>query len=178
MKNQNAYTALELLIAIAIIAMLSAILLPAISSSQRKANTAKTKAMIESLGVAIESYRSTFGAYPPEAEILGTAVSDSSESVYYHTGATFVAGNNTSQAISAGPFMEFRKKSLGSTSMNEDMDGLGPQDDAVYEITDPWGGTYLYENPGTYNTSSFDLSSAGPDGVAGNGDDATLNNWD
>jgi general secretion pathway protein G len=41
---------------------------------------------------------------------------------------------------------------------------------------DPWGNPYVYVNPGKHNKNGYDLSSKGPDGVAGNDDD--INNWD
>lgn len=41
---------------------------------------------------------------------------------------------------------------------------------------DPWGNAYTYQQPGRYNTRSFDLSSAGPDGQQGTADDIV--NWD
>jgi len=40
---------------------------------------------------------------------------------------------------------------------------------------DPWGHDYIYQNPGTHNPSSYDLSSPGPDGIPGNEDD--VGNW-
>lgn len=40
---------------------------------------------------------------------------------------------------------------------------------------DPWGNDYNYECPGRMNKTSYDLSSAGPDGKPGNEDDIT--NW-
>jgi general secretion pathway protein G len=41
---------------------------------------------------------------------------------------------------------------------------------------DPWGNEYNYQQPGRHNTSSYDLSSSGPDGQAGTEDDVI--NWD
>lgn len=41
---------------------------------------------------------------------------------------------------------------------------------------DAWGNELLYWCPGTFNRETFDISSAGPDGVFGNSDDIT--NWD
>lgn len=43
------------------------------------------------------------------------------------------------------------------------------------KLSDPFDQPYTYVAPGTHNTSSFDLSSSGPDGTAGNDDDIT--NW-
>ena len=40
---------------------------------------------------------------------------------------------------------------------------------------DPWQHDYIYECPGRMNKTSYDLSSAGPDGKLGNEDDIT--NW-
>ena len=40
---------------------------------------------------------------------------------------------------------------------------------------DWWGHPYSYQYPGRHNTNSFDLSSAGPDGVFGTADD--IGNW-
>jgi general secretion pathway protein G len=43
---------------------------------------------------------------------------------------------------------------------------------------DPWGNPYQYKNPGTHNTSSYDLWSRGADGVdGGEGDGADIGNW-
>lgn len=40
---------------------------------------------------------------------------------------------------------------------------------------DPWGNAYVYQQPGTHNTNSYDLSSGGADGTPGTDDDVT--NW-
>lgn len=41
---------------------------------------------------------------------------------------------------------------------------------------DPWGSPYKYASPGVHNKEDYDISSLGPDGVEGGGDD--LSNWD
>jgi general secretion pathway protein G len=40
---------------------------------------------------------------------------------------------------------------------------------------DPWGNDYIYRYPGQYNQFGYDLSSHGPDGKQGGGDDIV--NW-
>jgi general secretion pathway protein G len=40
---------------------------------------------------------------------------------------------------------------------------------------DPWGNKYIYKCPGVRNPNSYDISSNGPDGKPGGGDDIT--NW-
>ncbi|HET7624315.1 MAG TPA: type II secretion system major pseudopilin GspG [Verrucomicrobiae bacterium] len=51
----------------------------------------------------------------------------------------------------------------------------GPYLDSDVVPKDPWQHDYTYTVPGRHNTSSFDISSAGPDGQSGNDDDIT--NW-
>ena len=41
---------------------------------------------------------------------------------------------------------------------------------------DSWDNQYRYESPGKYNTTSYDLWSAGPDGADGTDDD--IGNWE
>ncbi|MBI3615877.1 MAG: type II secretion system major pseudopilin GspG [Candidatus Omnitrophica bacterium] len=40
---------------------------------------------------------------------------------------------------------------------------------------DPWGRSYRYVYPGAHNAQDYDLSSVGPDGTEGTGDD--IGNW-
>jgi general secretion pathway protein G len=51
----------------------------------------------------------------------------------------------------------------------------GPYLDTDSVPKDPWGRDYVYVCPGKHNTSSYDISSPGPDGQAGNDDDVF--NW-
>jgi len=43
------------------------------------------------------------------------------------------------------------------------------------EFNDPWGNPYVYRQPGTHNTDSFDLYSLGADGVESDDD---IGNWE
>jgi general secretion pathway protein G len=45
----------------------------------------------------------------------------------------------------------------------------------MLEMSYPWGNPYLYECPGRNNPQGYDISSMGPDGRSGGGDDIT--NW-
>jgi general secretion pathway protein G len=51
----------------------------------------------------------------------------------------------------------------------------GPYLDSDVIPKDPWGNEYVYVFPGKHNPSSFDISSAGPDGQMGTDDD--ICNW-
>jgi general secretion pathway protein G len=51
----------------------------------------------------------------------------------------------------------------------------GPYLDSDVIPKDPWGNEYVYVCPGKHNPSSYDVSSAGPDGQMGTDDD--ICNW-
>jgi general secretion pathway protein G len=58
------------------------------------------------------------------------------------------------------------QKPPGATNWHQYMDGIP---------LDPWSHPYIYECPGRHNPQSYDLSSMGPDGKVGGGDD--IGNW-
>lgn len=62
---------------------------------------------------------------------------------------------------------------VGKSCKNYDKDGYIERK-TIPE--DPWKQPYIYESPGKHNTSTYDLSSAGPDKQPGNEDDIT--NWE
>jgi len=51
----------------------------------------------------------------------------------------------------------------------------GPYLDSPKLLRDPWGHNFVYRCPGIHNTNSYDLYSAGPDGIKGDLDD--IGNW-
>jgi len=63
MKNKH-FTLIELLIVIAIIAVLAAILLPVISNAVTKAEVTKCRAELSTLSNAIKQFESTYGVLP------------------------------------------------------------------------------------------------------------------
>ncbi len=65
MKNPRAFTLVELLVVISIIAILVLLLLPAVNSAREAARLASCKNNLRQLGVAMHNYESAFRELPP-----------------------------------------------------------------------------------------------------------------
>ena len=84
------------------------------------------------------------------------------------------------QAYEIGKSIELYKLQHGSyPSTSQGLQGLSspPKGKPIMERVpmDPWGSDYIYVNPGSKNSSKFDIRSKGPDAVEGTEDD--IGNW-
>src|SRR4051812_17821031 len=68
--RRHGFTLVELLVVIAIIAILASLLLPALSSGKFQAKNAACKNNLRQLGLALQMYLNSYGAYPPRAVVL------------------------------------------------------------------------------------------------------------
>jgi len=66
MRSPRAFTLIELLIVVAIIAILAAIAVPNFLEAQTRAKVSRVKADLRSLATAIEAYGVDYNAYPPD----------------------------------------------------------------------------------------------------------------
>jgi len=65
MKNKNAFTLIELLIVVAIIAVLAAIAVPNFLEARTRSKVSRVQADMRTAGIALEAYCVDAGVYPP-----------------------------------------------------------------------------------------------------------------
>ena len=137
-KFPEGFTLVELLIVIAIIAILAALTLNTAGYIQKKAARSRAETEIAALSAALESYKADTGDYP-----TGTASAPSGDNAFLRTN---LSPAETSKKV----YFEFSK------TMGDNLT-TGP-------IVDPFGENYGYQYPGNANrsgTNFFDLWSRG-----------------
>jgi len=183
--SRRGFTLIELLLAMGIIAVLAAILLPTLAAVSRQARITNTQGLISRLGLAAEVYLRDQTTYPPDYVGVGTYLrgfgpndpwtwqpkdltstptgAQPPEALYYYLGNPFLAANH--------PYISLRK---GAEWMDCNTNGLP-------EIVDSWSRPILYNRPafpsgfdypnnpslGLHKVGFYDLFSLGPDGLVG-----------
>ena len=93
-RSTRGFTLIELLVVIVIVSILIALLIPVISGAVRTANSAAVSAQINTLSMALESFKSKYGDYPPSRVLL-------SEGGFYGLSAAVTATTTLPQLASA-----------------------------------------------------------------------------
>ncbi|MBN1445190.1 MAG: type II secretion system protein GspG [Candidatus Omnitrophica bacterium] len=140
-------TLLEILVVMAIIAVLSAIATPALGNARRRAMSVKTESVIASIEAALSMYGTDFGDYPAfEGEGTGSL--------------TELLQGPVESRFWKGPYMRFK---------TADIDGGN-------NILDAWKTPLSYRYPQDGHTNvPYIIISAGPDREMGTADD--IGNW-
>lgn len=74
MQKKHGFTAIELLAVLAIILTIVGIGIPAYNSFRNRGRIAKARAVIQKIEMAAEMYRTDFGEYPGDPDVLVTGV--------------------------------------------------------------------------------------------------------
>ncbi len=135
-KICQGFTLVELLTVIAVISILIGIVMPAVNTARTRAFSSKTAGSIAALELAFSMYDADVGTFPVQA------------TQGYVTASWLTTDIGTTGWD--GPYIEFKDEAL---------------DTAEVYVIDAWGNAFYYQSPGTHNTQSFDVWSAGQDGV-------------
>jgi prepilin-type N-terminal cleavage/methylation domain-containing protein len=142
----HAFTLVELLVVISILAILMGIGVGAFSYANRRIADTRTRTLIKQIEVAMESYKQEFGYYPQKATI-----------------GSFSVQRDT--AVDKGDFTYFLD--FEPLKQNNTRVGTASPPKTWYTFVDGYGSDLLYRCPGFKNKTSFDLASKGPDGRYG-----------
>lgn len=156
MNRQRAFTLLELLAVIAIIAVLTGIVIGVGRRASESGKTARAKAELAVLSAALESYRRQYGDYPRTSE-NATVV----QSLIGKLGPTGTAINPAGRA-----HLEAAKFLLALAGAPDSP--VDPFNNPAAVLLDPWGQPYryAYKTQTPWTNPSFVLYSIGPDGDA------------
>jgi general secretion pathway protein G len=129
---RKAFTLVELLLVLAILALLAGLVLPKLTGAKERANISTAQTQIGAFATALDLFEVDNGHFPKGKNGLNDLVTQPRDAQNWHQYADHIP-------------------------------------------LDPWQHPYIYECPGRHKPTSYDLSSAGPDGKAGTEDDIV--NW-
>ncbi len=186
-RRSHAFTLLELLTVVAILALLAAISFGVIRSTKQRANTARAKAELALLSQALEDYKRHYGDYPqtgPSAanpqRVTGTVGpgANTAQARLFNALIGVYGPSNFNTRLN-GPFLVDITKLTVEVPLNNAAfavaSGSPPAKQAVNNaFLDPWGNRYLYfykvatvpGRPAVWTAPSFVLYSTGPDGAS------------
>lgn len=169
--RRNSFTLIELLIVMAVIAILTAITLGAAGGIQNKAARSRAAAEIQAMSTALESYKLDNGIYPEMTSVNCTVVNPTS---YIPAGSVLLTNlnggvNGFTGSASGKVYMTFKKNQIGGTA-------------TPYYVQDPFGYSYGYSTITTagkiMNAGFFDLwSTSGKTASGEKNTNVWVNNW-
>jgi len=157
------FTLIEILIVIAVIAILMGVLLPVISTITKTGKIKTTRTLIEGISSGLERYKTEFHEYPPGTTLHAgmTAATDPASLYKFLCGpdGRGVVQHIGTRQIRFDPFITVPPESLKTLSNNDRI------------IVDAWGKEIVYVNCHDHtpkvsamnNPHGFDLYSTGPD---------------
>lgn len=141
-RKSNAFTLLELLIVMAIIAILAAISIQGMSYAQNNAARKKTTAQMEMIKLGLTKYQTENGTYPANSALNGS-------DILYET---FSGDTNNDGIVEATPMFDEL-----STGTNSKLGMVKTNATGAYVLVDGFGNEFRYLSPGTINTNTYDL---------------------
>jgi prepilin-type N-terminal cleavage/methylation domain-containing protein len=102
MNNRKAFTIVELLIVVTIIALLLGILLPSINMVRTKAKETAQKAQFATIDMALEAFKQDYGDYPPSGRFEGFST----------TGLPYNGGQKLTEALLGWDLAGFHPKTV------------------------------------------------------------------
>jgi len=178
-NRSRAFTLVELLVVISIIAILAGLIFPAISAAMRQAKVRKAQLEVNDIANAIRRYESTYSKYPVTTEVMMMAINNNNKDDFTHGGdfldGTIIQSPNLKltndqviavlmaldknprsgqPTVNSGHVRNTQKIKFLNPPSTDDiaMAGVGP--DLVYR--DPWGNPYIISMDLNYDEKTRD----------------------
>lgn len=171
-EPQRAFTLIELLTVIAIIAILAAITFGVVRGVNERAAISQAKAELAVMTQALEAYKKQYGDYPQAGINVASPLTSSSLAVthtqYYLFNALAGKLGPKLDAYAGKRFVDLARFSLET----ENLPATTGTARVSNSFLDPWGRRYVYYYKASgaaawTQNSSYILLSAGPDGATG-----------
>ena len=169
--RRHPFTLVELLTVVAIIGMLLGLGIGGYTYAMQRSRISQTEALIKRISTALEANKAKYGFYPQTMDkgkdyrfMLELDVKTDKFKAYERYEQVKNDKNVT------GSF-SYPEEYMDAWRRNVDFENLAQQaktlDSDVLYVLDAWGNPLFYRCPGKRNPQSFDLISAGPDGLIG-----------
>jgi prepilin-type N-terminal cleavage/methylation domain-containing protein len=144
-ENRQAFTLMELLVVITIIAILMGLLFPAFQGVQNQAKKAQAKNDLAQIVTAANAYYTEYGKYP--VVIDDTPIANTAD-LFYTLRA--IASGNANASDAANPRKIVFLEVPDVKNQNQPRSGMKMSDGQWY---DPWGTSYKIAIDGTYDSA-------------------------
>jgi prepilin-type N-terminal cleavage/methylation domain-containing protein len=202
-KRDRGFTLIELLVVMAIIGVLAGIGIAFLPAIMRSGPKTAAKAFLANLSAAIETYKSSEGAYPPTslADFPGVGNLTNTENLGIESVVVCLNSTRYTGSFDFGETQGCKLENFDGDSTQAQLTKFGTKE--LFEAVDPWGTPYVYFNAADYGRAEelgkvsgvegvikclpykdsklkrfnrydkFQLISAGPDKIFNTGDDIT-----
>jgi prepilin-type N-terminal cleavage/methylation domain-containing protein len=168
--GNRAFTLIELLTVIAIIAILAAITFGVIKGVNQRAAIGQAKTELSSLAQALEAYKLQYGDYPQTGAAANsatatTATATDAPGILFNALTGKRGPSSTNVVISGRSYLETARFSVQDTSSTGTP--VAGANQVANAFLDPWGRRYLYyyKTGTSWVRVGYILVSVGPDGL-------------
>ena len=169
--RRHPFTLVELLTVVAIIGMLLGLGIGGYTYAMQRSRISQTEALIKRISSALEANKAKYGFYPQTMDkgkdyrFMLELDLDPSKCKSYERYERVQNDKNVSGSY------QYPEEYMDAWRRNVEFENLAQQaktlDSDVLYVLDAWGNPLFYRCPGKRNPQSFDLISAGPDGLIG-----------